>query len=77
MADVANKYPENMRANIMSTTSALIAICAVRPRLTILSAMKTAAIRLFTSNRSRPKRKRAAKKPRKAALVEAIGDNGA
>ena len=59
--------PKTSPANTTWTTSALTATCAAKPRRTISSATTTAAIPSSTSSRPRPTKKRAARKPRKAA----------
>jgi len=67
MADVANRYPKTFPANITWTTSALIATCAAKRHRTTSSVTRTAVIRSSISNPNRPRRRGAARKPKKAA----------
>ena len=62
MADVANKYPQNVRGNFTWMINALIAIFAGRRHLQILPATMTVVTPMCISNRRTPEKRACAKR---------------
>jgi len=78
MADVANKYPENVEGKFYSMTRHRLLTSAGKlpPRITKRNGRRR-SFPSFTNSRRLPKKKRSAKKPWKVCPVEAIGSDGA
>ena len=77
MAEVANRYPENVTGVVLSwTTNASTATSAARPRRPISRATTTAATRYVYKQPGSPEEEALCKEAMEGCPVEAIGNNG-
>jgi len=77
MADVANKYPENVPGKFYVDDNTSTAICLAKRRRPISNATTTAVTPTFTSKAESPEEEALCKEAMEGCPVEAIGNDGA